>query len=76
MACNYQTLPAYTEKCQSLLKLLCGDHHLHANGRSYILCTTKCVLCDMFVEKDISYMLESTEHTRHCEIGFKELERV
>ena len=42
-----------------------------------MLCTTKCVLCDMFVEEDISHMLwRCTEHTRYREIGLKELERV
>ena len=31
--------PVYTKKCHSLFKLLCADHHLNANERSYILCT-------------------------------------
>ena len=40
-------------------------------------CTTKCVLCDMFKEEDISHMLwRCTKHTRHREMGLDELKRL
>ena len=42
-----------------------------------MLCTTKCVLCDMFEEEDMSHMLwRCKEHTIHREMALKELESV
>ena len=40
-----------------------------------MLCTTKCVLCDMF-EEDISHMLwRCPEQTKHREMGIKRVKK-